>query len=107
MPGCLKRRAGGAICYSAKAFIMSEDDRPVQARIPEIGFCEEKHKLRQEFLQAIHQLNELQSQQTQAVIDGDPDFSRFDVLLHIAQEKKEWAKYAWIAHVEAHHCEEV
>jgi hypothetical protein len=70
------------------------------------GFCEEKHRLIRDFLQAIHELNGLQKQQTQAVIDGDPDFSRFDVLLHLAQEKKDNAKYAWMAHVEAHRCEE-
>jgi hypothetical protein len=51
-------------------------------------------------------LNALQNQQTQAVIAGDPDFTRFDVLLHIAQEKKEMAKYAWMGHIEAHQCGE-
>ena len=86
---------------------MGQQRRPLQGRIPEIGFCKEKKRLQQKFLEAIHELNELQSQQVQAVIDGDPDFNRFDVLLHMAQEKKERAKYAWMAHVEAHHCEEV
>jgi hypothetical protein len=85
---------------------MSEQGRSGFARIPEIGFCREKNELREEFLEAIHDLNQLQSQQTQAVIDGDPDFNRFDVLLHFAQQRKDRAKYAWIAHVEAHHCEE-
>jgi hypothetical protein len=77
-----------------------------QVRIPEIGFCEEKNRLLGEFLAAIRELNALLSQQTQAVIDGDPDFSRLDLRLHLAQEKKEQAKYRWIAHVETHHCEE-
>ena len=76
------------------------------ARAAVIGFCQEKNLLRGEFLRAIHEVNALQSQQTQAVILGDPDFSRFDILLHLAQEKKDRAKYAWIAHVETHHCEE-
>ncbi|MDR3703421.1 MAG: hypothetical protein P4L56_27480 [Candidatus Sulfopaludibacter sp.] len=58
------------------------------------------------FLEAIRELNALQSQQIQAVIDGDSDFTRFDVLLHIAQEKKDRAKYEWISHVETHRCEE-
>jgi hypothetical protein len=77
-----------------------------QGRIPEIGFCEEKFRLRQEFLEAIHDLNILQSQQIQAVITGDAEFTRFDLLLHFAQQRKDRAKYAWMAHVEAHHCEE-
>jgi hypothetical protein len=80
--------------------------KPEVGHIPAIGFCEEKNRLLRAFLEAIHELNALQSQQTQAVIDGDQEFSRFDVLLHVAQEKKDTAKYAWIAHVESHHCEE-
>ena len=87
--------------------VMGQERRPVAGRIPKIGFCQEKKRLQQEFLRAIHEFNELQSQQIQAVIDGDPDFNRFDILLHMALERKERAKYAWIAHVEAHHCEEV
>jgi hypothetical protein len=80
-------------------------EKPVERiNIPEVGFCAQKKRLDDEFLQAIHELNVLLSQQTRAVIDGDPDFSRFDVLLHLAEEKKNQAKYAWIAHVESHHC---
>jgi len=79
-------------------------------RIPRIGFCQEKNRLLGEFLKVIREVTELQSQQTQAVIDAaaDPecDFTRFDVLLHMAQERKEKAKYAWIAHVEEHGCHE-
>ena len=78
--------------------------------IPRIGFCEEKNRLLGEFLKAIRQVTRLQNQQMQAVIDAatdaDSDFMRFDVLLHVAQEQKEQAKYAWIAHVEEHGCHE-
>ena len=73
---------------------------------PGIRFCEEKNRLRQEFLNAIRELVAIQAQQTQAVIDRDPDFARFDVLLHMAQERKDQTKYALIAHIESHHCEE-
>jgi hypothetical protein len=66
----------------------------------------EKHRLLSEFVAAIRELNTLLREQTQAVINGDPDFSRLDLPLHLAQEKKEQSKYRWIAHVEAHHCEE-
>jgi hypothetical protein len=85
---------------------MAQEGRQGRAPVPQIGFCEEKNRLLNEFWTAIHELNEIQKQQTQAVIDEDPDFARFDILLHMAQEKKEQAKYAWIAHVESHHCEE-
>jgi hypothetical protein len=85
---------------------MTPEGRQVHARIPEIGFCKEKNRLVKEFLAAIHELIEIQKRQTQAVIDGDTDFARFDVLSNMAHERKELAKYAWIAHVESHHCEE-
>jgi len=70
------------------------------------GFCEEKQRLLIEFLDAVHELIALQTAQTHSVIRGDPDFLRFDVSLHFAQERKERAKYAWIAHVEEHGCHE-
>ena len=85
---------------------MTQEGRGDPARPPDVVFCKEKSRLQNEFLTAIHELIQIQEQQTQAVIDGDPDFARFDVLLHMAIERKENAKYAWIAHVESHHCEE-
>jgi hypothetical protein len=71
-----------------------------------LAFCGEKKRLQDDFLAATRNLNALLNQQMLAVIEGDSDFARFDVLLHIAQERKEMAKYAWIGHVDSHHCEE-
>jgi hypothetical protein len=85
---------------------MSEKGQRERARIPEVGFCVEKKRLLDSFLKSIQELTALQTQQAQAVIEGDSEFSRFDLLLHVAHEKKDTAKYAWIAHVEFHHCEE-
>jgi len=82
---------------------MSPQWRP---RIPQIGFCAEKQRLLNEFLNAIRGVTLLLGKQAEAVIDWDPAFARFDVLLHMAHEKKDAAKYALIAHIEAHHCEE-
>jgi hypothetical protein len=75
-----------------------------RVRIPEVGFCEEKARLLDAFLAAIQEINVLHNQQTRAIVDGDPDFSRFDLLLHLAQEQKAQAKYAWMTHVESHGC---
>jgi hypothetical protein len=69
-----------------------------------LPYCEEKQRLSGDFVTAAHELMTLQSQQTEAVIAGDPDFARFDDLLHMAREKKDQAKYQLIAHVEEHHC---
>jgi hypothetical protein len=69
-----------------------------------IPYCEEKQRLVNGFLDTSRVLMELQSQQTQAVIDGDPDFARFDDLIHMARESKDKAKYSLIAHMEEHCC---
>jgi hypothetical protein len=69
-----------------------------------VAFCEERRRLSEEFLATNRVLMDLHSQQTQAVIDNDHDFSRFDDLIHLAREKKDQAKYALIAHIEKHHC---
>jgi hypothetical protein len=79
-------------------------DAPGSMQPPDIAFCKEKFELLSSLVDAIHELNTLQNEQTQAIINEDPDFGRFDILLHLAQEKKETAKYRWIAHVEAHGC---
>ena len=72
--------------------------------IPEIAFCEEKRALMDDFLEAIHQLGELQGQQARALIEGDPDFARFDLLIYMANEKKDQVKYAMLTHVDRHGC---
>jgi hypothetical protein len=71
-----------------------------------IAYCGHKKRLQDEFIEAAHNVSRLVSQQVQALIEGHPDFSRFDVLIHMAQEDKEMAKYAWMSHVDSHHCEE-
>ena len=74
------------------------------ALIPDIGYCAEKNRLMRQFVDAIHDLGTLQSQQANALIGNDPDFGRFDQLLHEANEKKDRIKYSWLAHVDQHGC---
>jgi hypothetical protein len=81
-------------------------ERRERAQVPEIAFCEEKQRLTDLLLEAIHELTSLHSRQTQTVIESNRDFPRFDVLLQLAQQKKDNAKYAWIEHVESHRCSE-
>ena len=71
-----------------------------------ILFCEERYRLMDDFLDAVRELNILNTQQTHAVIAGDPDFARFDIPIHMVLERKDSAKYALIAHIEHHRCEE-
>lgn len=74
------------------------------ARIPAIGFCEEKARLMDEFLEAIHELGQLQSERAKALINDDSDLSRFDGMIRDADERKDRVKNAWLAHVAHHHC---
>ena len=73
-----------------------------QAR--KIAYCGEKKRLLDEFLQAIHEVVGLNGQQTRAVIEGDEDFTRFDLLMFMATRKKNAAKYALLNHIQDHGC---
>jgi hypothetical protein len=68
------------------------------------GFCEEKVHLMEEFLAAASDLVKVHNDQVKAVIGDDPDFGRFDLLIHLANERKRRAKYAYMAHLEEHGC---
>lgn len=72
--------------------------------VPVVGYCAEKIALMNEFLSAIHELGELQSQQAKALIAGDSDFARFDLLIGMANDRKDQVKYAWLSHVDQHGC---
>jgi hypothetical protein len=66
--------------------------------------CSDRVRFTQAFLQAIRELGVLQTEQARAVIEGDPEFSRFDLLIHMANQKKDDAKYALLLHIDQHHC---
>jgi hypothetical protein len=68
----------------------------------EPDFCAQRQDLVDEFVEASRGVIELNA--TPGVIEGDPDFARFDDLLHVAREKKNEAKDALIAHLQEHHC---
>ena len=72
--------------------------------LPNVPSCKEKRRLIDEFAAAYREVMELQAQQIQAATDSDPDFPRFDDLIHMAKQKKDEAKYAVIAHISEHHC---
>jgi hypothetical protein len=78
---------------------MNETDHETMERI-----CGERVRYTQDFLQSIRELGALQTEQAKAVIEGDADFSRFDLLIHMANERKDHAKYALLLHIEKHHC---
>lgn len=69
-----------------------------------MGLCADRVRHMEAFLDAIRQLTLLQNEQAKAVIEGDSDFSRFDLLIHMANEKKDHAKYALLLHMQEHGC---
>ncbi len=69
-----------------------------------ISYCEENRRLMEEFGQAVQELISLHEEQFRSVIEGDPDSTRFDLLIHMANEKKRDAKYALMRHLEEHGC---
>jgi hypothetical protein len=66
--------------------------------------CEEHARCLEDFGSAVRELLDLHEQQWLAIIDSDLDSCRFDVLIHMANEKKQSAKYAYLRHVETHGC---
>jgi two-component system, chemotaxis family, response regulator Rcp1 len=66
--------------------------------------CKEHSRLMSEFGLAVRELLKLHEQQFQAIVDGDQECARFDILIHMANEQKQMSKYAYLRHVEAHGC---
>ena len=57
-------------------------------------------------MQAIRELNAVQNAQLDAILRDDPNFCWFEDLIHAAREKKDLAKYAYLAHVSEHCCQD-
>ena len=77
---------------------------PLKMVLSKTGFCEEKLRLMEEFLAAATDLVTAHNEQVKALMEDDPDFNRFDLLIHIATEHKRKAKYAYLVHLEQHGC---
>jgi hypothetical protein len=69
-----------------------------------LAYCQQAQELLEAFGGTIRELVGLHQEQFQAVIDGDPDSTRFDDLIHMANERKHEAKYAYLHHMETHGC---
>ncbi len=68
------------------------------------AYCEVAKILLDAFAQAARSVTVLHEQQFRAIVEGDPDAGRFDLLIHEALEQKQNAKYAYINHLESHRC---
>jgi len=85
---------------------MRVEDLPAKDTItlsPIMG-CEEHNRLLNGFGEAVEELLTLHDQQFRAIVSGDTESHRFDLLIHMANEKKLQAKYAYLLHAERHGC---
>jgi hypothetical protein len=69
-----------------------------------IAVCTEQRRLLDMFGEAVQELLLLHEQQFLAIVAGDLESHRFDLLIHMANERKHQAKYAYLQHVETHTC---
>ena len=67
-------------------------------------YCEHAKGLLEGLRGAISDLIKLHEEQFNSLIGGDLDSTRFDPLIHVANERKHEAKYAYLHHLEAHRC---
>jgi hypothetical protein len=67
-------------------------------------YCEEAKHLLDAFGDAVQDLVRLHEEQFQSILGGDLDSTRFDDLIHMANETKQSAKYAYLRHLEDHGC---
>jgi hypothetical protein len=68
------------------------------------GYCETARQLLEAFGEAVQAVVSLHEQQFHAIVDGDANAGRFDVLIHAANERKQNAKYAYLSHLHRHGC---
>ena len=69
-----------------------------------LSFCPDGKRLLEEFGQAVKELVALHESQFLSIVNEEPDSNRFDLLIHMASEKKREAKYVYMRHVEEHGC---
>ena len=67
--------------------------------------CEERQRLAEALLAAVHRLTGLLGDQSAAIIGNEPNSERFDSPIHLAQRAKNEAKLALMSHIEQHRCE--
>jgi len=75
-----------------------------QASPVKLHYCPESERLLEAFGETVQELTILNEQQFIAILNGEDDFTRFDLLIHMATEKKQQAKYEYLHHVEKHGC---
>lgn len=71
----------------------------------EFVLCGEARRLLDQFAEAATCVLQLLEQQSVAVLSGDLEANRFDLLIHQANERKQDAKYEYLHHLQTHGCD--
>lgn len=67
-------------------------------------YCQQAKELLDALGEVIRELIKLQEEQFESLVGGNLDSSRFDPLIHMTNERKNEAKYAYLHHLELHGC---
>jgi hypothetical protein len=70
----------------------------------DVVYCQQAKELLDAFAQTVRDLIRLHEDQFQALVEGDSEAPRFDDLIHMANQRKHEAKYAYVLHLETHRC---
>jgi hypothetical protein len=76
----------------------------VESSVTSLIYCKQARELLDRLAEAIRELIRFHEEQFKAVVGGDLDSMRFDDLIHMANERKREAKYAYLQHLETHRC---
>jgi hypothetical protein len=76
----------------------------MKCSMPSLVYCKQARGLLDAFGDTIRDLVSLHEEQFEALVAGVLDSTRFDDLIHMANERKHQAKYAYIQHLETHRC---
>lgn len=71
---------------------------------PEAKLCFQKQQLLDAFLQAVHEVVELQDQQMTDFVEGGGGFERIDLAIEAARKKRDTARRLYVLHLTAHGC---
>ena len=67
-------------------------------------YCHQAEELLGIYGLAVHEIVCLHREQFESLVGGDLESVRFDDLIHMANERKRDAKYAYLHHLETHRC---
>ena len=71
---------------------------------PDAKLCFQKQELLDAFLQAVHEVVELQDQQMTHFVEGGGGFERIDLAIEAARKKRDTARRLYVLHLSAHGC---